>query len=73
MHKLIDNIKTRELINKYNTADWNAAVKENFSPFFQTENLIDENIEILRTELINLSFIFQNKEYVDLLQWTLRL
>lgn len=73
MRKLINNIKTKELIDKYSVEDWNATVKKHFTPFFQNEAIVDKNIELLRTEIVNLSFIFQHQEYIDLLSWTLNI
>ncbi len=73
MRKLINNIKTKELIDNYSVEDWNATVKKHFAQFFQNEDIIDQNIELLRTEIVNLSFIFPHQEYLDLLYWTLNI
>lgn len=47
MRKLINNIRTKELIDKYSVEDWNATVKKYFAQFFQNEDIIDQNIELL--------------------------
>jgi hypothetical protein len=72
MQKIFESIKSGKLPN-VSIEDWNATVRTEFSPFFQTPEIIDKHRELLRIELMNLARISPFKEYVELLSWTIQL
>jgi hypothetical protein len=73
MYKMFKSLKSSTPPFDVTIEDWNATVRTEFSPFFQTPKTIEKNRELLRTELMNLARISPFKEYVNLLSWTIQL
>ncbi|MFH1235432.1 MAG: hypothetical protein V1685_00650 [Parcubacteria group bacterium] len=57
----------------YSVEEWNAAVREQFSPFVRRKSILTRNRDILRTELVNLARVVLHTEYVVLLKRLVRL
>lgn len=53
--------------NNFNIDDWNALTKDVFFKYFNNENIYLNNIELLRTELVNYLKLHSNENYISLL------
>lgn len=62
----------RFLGNGFTLNDWNESVRMNFYPYVRRKSILNNNREILRTELINLARIMPYDEYSNLLRRLLR-
>lgn len=65
-----DNIYSNiEFTTDYSVDEWNALVKLKFSKYFINEDVLNENKEILRTEIPNYLYLIQYPEYYNLFEW----
>ncbi|MDQ1087159.1 hypothetical protein [Siphonobacter sp. SORGH_AS_1065] len=57
----------------FSVEDWNALVKLKLGKYFSDETVLENNKEVLRTEIINFIVLFTKPEYFKLFEWTFNL
>jgi hypothetical protein len=57
----------------FTVEDWNALIKLKFKKYIPNENLIEQNKEVLRTEIVNYIRVSVKNEYLELFEWTLKI
>jgi len=62
--------KESKFSSHFSVEDWNSLIKKKLGKYFKNETVLEENKEILRTEIINFIRVSAKPEYFKLFEWT---